>query len=287
MALFNHITIIGAGLIGSSLARAIKQLAIARTVAIGDTNSDHCEAALRLGFADTATVDLAESVEGADMVVLATPLLSFSIIMQAIAPHLARDCIITDVGSVKTQAIADITPYVPDGCFYVPGHPIAGTEFSGPDAGFAEMFRDAWLVLTPTADTSLTAMAQVQSLWDAVGAKVVTMTPEHHDRIFALTSHLPSLLSFGLVDTVAELGGTLQSEVLQYAFGGFKGASRLAAQDPIVWRDIFITNKDALLDHLQLLQDNLANMAKAIRWNDAAYLEERFTRAQIIRRSLK
>lgn len=283
---FNRITIIGAGLIGGSLARAVKQLGLARTVTIGDLNSDHCARALELGFADIATQDLAESVEDADMVVLATPVLTYSSIMQAIAPHLKQGAVITDTGSVKGQVIADIAPYVPAHVFFVPGHPIAGTEHSGPDAGFAHMFQDEWFIMTPTNNTPLTAMAEVQALWEGVGSKVVTMDPAHHDSIFALTSHLPSLLNFALVDAVAELDQHTQGEVLQYAFGGFKGATRLAAQHPITWRDVFITNKDSLLTSLDKMQESLAALSKAVRWNDAAFLEERLTRAQTLRRSL-
>lgn len=282
----NTITIIGAGLIGSSLARAIKQLGLARTVVIGDINSQHCEKALALGFADIATIDLAESVEGANIVVLATPPLTFSSIMQAIAPHLAPGCIVTDVGSVKQQAIADIQPHVPAHVTYVPGHPIAGTEHSGPEAGFAELFQNAWFVLTPTPSTPLAALAPVQQLWEAVGSRVVTLTPAHHDAVFALISHLPTLLSFALVDAVIAAGPTMQAEALQFAASGFRGATRLAAQDPGVWQGVFITNKDALLENLERLQESLASLAKAIRWNDTETLDARLTAARAVRRSL-
>lgn len=286
MLLFNNITIIGAGLIGSSLARAVKQLGLVRQVTIGDINPDHCAVALQLGFADVATEDLAESVESADMVVLATPMLTFSAIMQAIAPHLPQGCIVTDTGSVKSQAITDITPHVPPHASYVPGHPIAGTEHSGPHAGFAELFQDRWFAMTPTADTPLAAMSQVQGLWEGVGCQVTTLDVAHHDSIFAFTSHLPTLLAFALVNTAIQMGEADKNEVLQFAASGFRGATRLAAQDPIVWRDVFILNKDALLAQLERLQQEIAAMTHAIRWNDVALLEERMTQARDVRQGL-
>jgi cyclohexadieny/prephenate dehydrogenase len=169
----------------------------------------------------------------------------------------------------------------------VPAHPIAGTEHSGPDAGFAELFQNRWCIITPTASTPLSALDEIQQLWQGVGALPTTMDPMHHDEVFALTSHLPSLLSFALVNTAADIGNHMQTEVLQFAASGFKGASRLAAQDPTVWRDIFITNREALLQQLNLLQEELAAMTRAIRWGDVDHIQSRLARAAQIRRGLK
>lgn len=284
--LFHTITIIGAGHIGSSVARAVKQLGLARQVIIGDSNPAHCAAALDLGFADIATEDLAESVPNADLVMLATPPSTFGSIMAAIAPHLKTGCIITDVGSVKGAAIAAIDPHMPAHAAYVPGHPIAGNEHSGPQSGFAALFQDKWFVLTPTPATPLAALAPVQALWEALGCHVTTLTPEHHDEIFALTSHLPTLLSFALVNTAIDGGEAMQTEVLQFAASGFRGATRLAKQDPTLWCDIFLANQTALLQQLERVQAEIASMAQAIRWQNPAQITERLERARTVRRSL-
>jgi cyclohexadieny/prephenate dehydrogenase len=285
--LFNSITIIGAGLIGSSLARAIKQLGLARSVVIGDINQHHCDAALRLGFADEATDDLTEAVRAADLVILATPVGIFGPIMEGIAPHLPAGCIITDVGSVKQAVVDAVQPHVPPHCAFVPAHPIAGTEHSGPDAGFAELFQNRWCVLTPTPATPLAALNEVQALWEAIGANAIIMDVRHHDDVFAMTSHLPSLLNFALVNAAADLGAHTQMEVLQFAASGFRGATRLAAQDPSVWRDVFLANREALLQQLAVLQEEIGTLTRAIRWGDAAVIEERLTRARDVRRTLK
>ena len=287
MRLFNTITIIGAGLIGSSLARAIKQLGLAGQLIVADANQSHCDIAMQLGFADEATDDLAAAVRHADVVVLATPVGTFADIMQTIAPHLPTDCIVTDVGSVKRAVIDTVEPLLPSGTWFVPGHPVAGTEHSGPAAGFAELFQNQWCILTPTPNTPLHALDAVQKMWEAVGATVVIEEPDHHDDLFALTSHLPSLLAFALVNTAADLGVHTQTEVLRFAASGFRGATRLAAQDPAVWRDVFLANREALLTQLNLLQEEIAAMARAIRWGDAAVIEEKMTRARDIRQTLK
>lgn len=284
--MFDKITIIGAGLIGSSLARAVKQLGLARHIAIGDANAAHNRISLALGFADSADIDLAEAVSDASIVVLATPVGSFGGIMQAIAPHLKPGAIVTDVGSVKQSVVDAVMPHLPAGTFFVPGHPIAGTEFSGPESGFAELFRARWCVLTPLPDTPLPALDAVQRLWQAVGANVTVMTPDHHDSVLALTSHLPHLIAFSIVNTAADLGEYTQAEVLQFSASGFRGFTRTAASDPVMWRDIFLLNKDAVLAQLALLQEDLAGLTRAIRWGDAQYLEDRLTRARAVRKSL-
>lgn len=284
--LFDRIVIIGAGLIGSSLARAIRPLRLTRSLTLADADARVIKTATRLHLADECTVDLQAAVMDADLVILATPVGSFTDIVQTIASHLKAGTILTDVGSVKHSVAAAVVPLLPPQVAYVPGHPIAGTEFSGPEAGFAELFRGRWCVLTPLPETPLPAVARVQELWEAIGAIVTVMTPEHHDRVLALTSHLPTLIAFSAVNTAADLGEHIQSEVLQFSAGGFRGFTRLAAQDPVMWRDIFLANRDAVLEQLHLLQEDLAALTRAIRWGDAAMLEERFARARAIRRGL-
>lgn len=287
MLLFNTITIIGAGLIGSSLARAAKQLGLARRVIIADNYQPHLDATLRIGFADDATDNLAEAVADADVVVLATPVSTFEPIMQAIAPHLPQGCIVTDVGSVKQAVIAAVEPYIPAGCHFVPGHPIAGTEHSGPDAGFAELFQGRWCILTPTSNTSLTAIDPIQKLWEAVGANISIMDPQHHDSVLAMTSHVPHLIAFATVNAAADMGAHIDQEVLQISATTFSGFTRVAASDPIMWRDIFLANREPLLAQLNILQEEIATLTRAIRWGDSALVEERLTKARALRRQLK
>lgn len=279
-------TIIGAGLIGSSLARAAKQLGLVRHLAIADTNPAHNDYCLKTGFADSATTDLAQAVHDADLIVLATPVGSFGTIAATIAPHIKPGAIITDVGSVKQAVIEAVLPHLPSDVQFVPGHPIAGTQFSGPESGFPELFRGRWCVLTPLPRTSLPALDAVQSLWEAIGSQVTVMPADHHDRVLALTSHLPSLIGFSIVNTAADLGEHMQSEVLQFSASGFRGFTRLAQQDPVVWRDIFLNNRDALLEQLHLLQEDLGILTRAIRWGDADLIEDRLARAQAIRNEL-
>ena len=285
--LFGKIAIIGGGLIGSSLARAIWHDGIARTLAIGDADAAAVATIQRLGFCNLATTDLTEAVDGAELVMLAVPVGTMGALTAALAPHLMPGAILTDVGSTKVSVIKDVARHVPDGVHFVPGHPIAGTEFSGPEAGFAELFRHRWCVLTPVAETPLPALGRVQALWTAVGAEVTIMEPGHHDRVLAMTSHLPHLIAYSIVNAAADAGEHMEQEVLQYSAGGFRGFTRIAQEDPVMWRDIFLNNREALLEQLHLLQEDLAAMTRAIRFGDTTTIEARLSRAREIRRGLK
>lgn len=283
---FNKMTIIGAGLIGSSLARAVKQLGLVRHLAIADASEAVCDYCVKTGFADSATTDLPHAVADADLIVLATPVGAFATIAALIAPHIKPGAILSDVGSVKQSVIDDVSPHLSSDVHLVPGHPIAGTEFSGPEAGFPELFRGRWCVLTPLPRTGLPALGAVQDLWEAIGSQVTIMPADHHDRVLALTSHLPTLLSYSIVNTAADLGEHVQSEVLQFSAGGFRGFTRLAKQDPVMWRDIFLANREAVLEQLHLLQEDLAVLTRAIRWGDGDTIQDRLTRAREIRLDL-
>jgi cyclohexadieny/prephenate dehydrogenase len=218
--------------------------------------------------------------------VLATPLSAYAEIAAAIAPALKDGAIVTDVGSVKEAAIRDIQPTLPAGVHFVPGHPVAGTEHSGPEAGFAEMFADRWCILTPLPDTAPEAVAKVTALWQLAKMKVVTMPAEHHDRVLAVTSHLPHLIAYTIVGTATELGEDLQSEVVAYSAGGFRDFTRIAASDPVMWRDIFLANSEAVLELLQRFSEDLTALQRAIRRGDGETLFDWFTRTRAIRRSI-
>ena len=284
--LFERIAIIGIGLVGSSLARVIRRdnprthiVACARSAATLD-------AVRRLRIADDTTDDPAVAVAGADLVVLATPLSAYAEVAARIAPALKPGAIVTDVGSVKEQAIRDLKPALPAGVHLVPGHPVAGTEHSGPEAGFAEMFADRWCILTPLDDSDPEAVAKVTALWQLARMKVVTMPAEHHDKVLAVTSHLPHLIAYTIVGTASELGEDLQSEVVAYSAGGFRDFTRIAASDPVMWRDIFLANSEAVLELLQRFSEDLTALQRAIRRGDGETLQDWFTRTRAIRRSV-
>jgi len=285
-ALFDKVCIAGIGLIGSSLARVIKRDGLAATVTVLDTNPTHCAQAVELGIADAAGADVAEAVDGADLVVFCTPVGAYAELAAAMAPHLRAGAIVSDVGSVKMAAIRDIGPLLPEGVHFIPGHPIAGTEHSGPTAGFAELFEGRWCILTPPPGADEAALAKILALWEATGSMVEVMEPAHHDRVLAITSHLPHLIAYTIVGTATDLEGTLQQEVIKFSASGFRDFTRIAASDPVMWRDIFLNNKEAVLDVLQRFTEDLTAMQRAIRWGEGDKLQEVFTRTRAIRRSI-
>jgi cyclohexadieny/prephenate dehydrogenase len=240
----------------------------------------------RLAIADEATDDPVAAVSGADLVALATPLSAYAEIARKIAPALKPGAIVTDVGSVKEAAVRDLKPLLPKGVHFVPGHPVAGTEHSGPEAGFAEMFADRWCILTPLDDTDPGAIAKITKLWRLANMKVVTMPADHHDKVLAVTSHLPHLIAYTIVGTATELEQDLQSEVVAYSAGGFRDFTRIAASDPVMWRDIFLANSEAVLELLQRFSEDLTALQRAIRRGDGATLHDWFTRTRAIRRSV-
>ncbi|HZK91637.1 MAG TPA: prephenate/arogenate dehydrogenase family protein [Stellaceae bacterium] len=284
--LFDRVAIIGIGLIGSSLARVIRRDSPATHITACARRAETLEAVRRLKIADDTTDDAAAAVKNADLVVLATPLSAYAAIAAQIAPALKSGAIVTDVGSVKEAAIRDIAASLPKGVHFVPGHPVAGTEHSGPEAGFAEMFADRWCILTPPPDTDPAAVAKITALWRLARMKIVQMPAEHHDRVLAVTSHLPHLIAYTIVGTATELGQDLQSEVVAYSAGGFRDFTRIAASDPVMWRDIFLANSEAVLELLQRFSEDLTALQRAIRRGDGDTLHDWFTRTRAIRRSI-
>ncbi|GAB5389194.1 MAG: prephenate/arogenate dehydrogenase family protein [Alphaproteobacteria bacterium] len=284
--MFDHIAILGFGLIGSSLARAIKSRGLAARITGSTLDAEDAREIEALDLADRCVTDPAQAVIDAELVIIATPVGSFAQIAKQIAPNLRPDCIVTDVGSVKEPVETDIAPNLPDHARLVPGHPIAGTENSGHKAGFAELFDGRWCILTPMDDTDPDALARVTSLWEAVGSDVATMSIRHHDRVLAITSHLPHLIAYTIVATATDLEQTEQAEVIKYSAGGFRDFTRIAASDPVMWRDVFLTNKEAVLEILQRFSEDLTALQRAIRWEDGDQLEQVFTRTRKIRREV-
>jgi cyclohexadieny/prephenate dehydrogenase len=284
--LFGRVAFIGIGLIGASLALAMRRAKITNSIVTCDSNPKARKTALDLGIVNEATKDYAKAVTGADLVVIATPVLSYNAIAKAIAGHLKPGAIVTDVGSVKQDVIASMKSYLPKGVHFVPGHPIAGTEHSGPEAGFADLFENRWCVLTPPPRTSAKAIAKVAEMWRRCGAKVDTMRPDHHDMVLAITSHLPHLIAYTIVGTAADLEGDLKREVIKYSASGFRDFTRIAASDPVMWRDIFLTNGAAVLEILQRFTEDLTALQRAIRKSDGKTLEDLFTRTRTVRRSI-
>lgn len=284
---FRQVTIIGMGLIGSSIARALRRAGAAERIVAADLSGECCRIAQEeLGIVDAATTDLGASVRGSDLVVLCVPVGALAAVAEAIAPGLERGAIVTDTGSVKRMAIEAIAPHLPDHVAFIPGHPIAGTEQSGPRAGFAELFEGRWWLMTPLAATDPAALARLSALWESFGARVECMSADHHDLALAITSHLPHLIAYTAVGTAAELEEDTRNDVIRFSAGGFRDFTRVAASDPAMWRDIFLNNRDSVLEILQRFTEDLSAMQRAIRRGDAEYLFDRFTRARGIRRAI-
>jgi cyclohexadieny/prephenate dehydrogenase len=283
---FERVALIGIGLINSSLAHVLRRDKLAGEIVACARRQETLDTAAKLGLCDRATVDAAAAVSGADLVVLGTPLSAYAEIARTIAGALKPGAIVTDVGSVKQAVIRDVKPHMPEGVHFVAGHPVAGTEHSGPASGFAELFHDRWCILTPLADTDPGALARVTALWQSAGMKVLTMDAEHHDLVLAMTSHLPHLIAYTIVGTATDLEDTLKSEVIKFSAGGFRYFTRIAASDPVMWRDVFLNNREAVLEMLQRFSEDLTALQRAIRWGEGDKLEELFTRTRTIRRSI-
>ena len=284
--MFDRVAFIGIGLIGSSLARAVRRERLAKqTVAFARTENTRAKV-LELGIVDGVAASAGEAARGADLVVLGTPLGAYAEVSAAIAPELAAGAIVTDVGSVKSSAIRDVAPAMPEGVHFVPGHPVAGTEHSGPEAGFDTLFEGRWCILTPPDECDQGAVERVAELWRRAGCMIEIMAPERHDKVLAITSHLPHLIAYNIVGTVADLEESTQSEVVKYAAGGFREFTRIAASDPVMWRDIFINNQDAVLEMLSRFSEDLSRLQRAIRWGEADTLEQLFRRTRTVRRGV-
>jgi cyclohexadieny/prephenate dehydrogenase len=285
-AMFERVALIGVGLIGSSLSHAMRSRGLARSIA-GHAKSAATRArALELGLVDEMFESAEGAAAGADLIILCSPIGSYGALAAAIAPHLKAGAILTDVGSVKGAVVRDIGPHVPAGVHFVPGHPIAGTERSGPESGFASLFENRWCILTPVAGTDAAAVARLEDFWKALGSFVDIMTPEHHDMVLAITSHLPHLIAYNIVSTAADLEEVTDSEVIKYSAGGFRDFTRIAASDPTMWRDVFLNNREAVLEMLGRFSEDLSALQRAIRWGDGDMLFNLFTRSRQIRRSI-
>jgi cyclohexadieny/prephenate dehydrogenase len=284
--LFGRVALIGVGLIGSSLARALRRDSPETSIAACARRAETLAAVRRLALADDITDDPAKAVEDADLVVIATPLSAYQEIGKRIGPALKRGAILSDAGSDKQAVIRDLGPHVPQGVHFVPGHPVAGTEHSGPESGFAELFRDRWCILTPPPETAPEAVTAVGRMWERFGMRVVTMSADHHDKVLAMTSHLPHLIAYTIVGTATNLEESLKSEVIEFSASGFRDFTRIAASDPVMWRDIFLSNREAVLEIVQRFTEDLTALQRAIRWGEGDTLQELFTRTRAIRRSI-
>jgi cyclohexadieny/prephenate dehydrogenase len=284
--LFSRVALLGIGLIGSSLAHVLRRDTLAREIAIYTRRAETLETARGLGLGDHYTLDPAEATRGADLVVVCVPHSAYAELGQRIASALAPGAILTDVGSVKGATVRDLGPIVPKGVHLIPGHPVAGTEHSGPAAGFAEMFRGRWCILTPLPGTDPAALARLTRVWESAGMLVETMDPEHHDMVLAITSHVPHLIAYTIVGTATDLEEHLKSEVIKFSASGFRDFTRIAASDPVMWRDVFLNNADAVLEMLQRFTEDLTALQRAIRRGEGDTLEALFTRTRAIRRSI-
>jgi cyclohexadieny/prephenate dehydrogenase len=284
--IFARVALVGAGLIGSSIARAARAFAVARQIAILDASPEVMARVRELGVADEASGDPAAALKGADLVIICTPVGVCGAVAEKLAPHLAPGAILSDVGSVKESVVAQVAPHVPRGVHFIPAHPIAGTEFSGPDAGFATLFQNRWCILTPPGDADPAAVARLADFWTRIGARVETMSPEHHDRVLALTSHLPHLIAYNIVGTADDFGEDTRSEVIKFSASGFRDFTRIAASDPTMWRDIFLSNREAVLEMLGRFNEDLSVLQRMIRRGDGQGLHDFFSRTRAIRRSI-
>jgi cyclohexadieny/prephenate dehydrogenase len=284
--LFERVTIIGLGLIGSSLARALRQQKLAREIVACEADAKSRAVAKKLKLADRVLSDAGAAVAGADLVVVAVPQSAYAAVGAAIGARLKRGAIVTDVGSVKEAAARVLGKYLGRDVEFVPGHPIAGTEHSGPAAGFAELFVGRWCILTPAEGVSPRAVGKVRTMWRRCGMRVETMDARHHDRVLAITSHVPHLIAYTIVDTVSELETHMQGEVIKFAASGFRDFTRVAASDPVMWRDVFLNNREAVLEMMGRLYEDLGLLQKAIRNGNGKLLHQVFTRSRRIRRSI-
>jgi cyclohexadieny/prephenate dehydrogenase len=284
--LFRRVALIGVGLIGSSLSRAMRRAGLAGRITAASHSEATRAAIARLGLADEVFAEPTAAVAGADLIILCTPVGVFGQIARDIAPALAQGAILTDVGSVKTAVVRDVSPHVPAGVSFIPGHPVAGTERSGPEAGFAELFDGRWTILTPAPDADRQAVDRLSRFWAACGASVEIMTPEHHDLVLATVSHLPHLIAYNIVGTASDLEKVTEKEVIKFSASGFRDFTRIAASDPVMWRDIFLNNKEAVLEILGRFSEDLAALQRMIRWGEGDSLQALFTRTRAIRRGV-
>jgi cyclohexadieny/prephenate dehydrogenase len=285
-AFFDRIALIGIGLIGSSIARDIKELKLAGEVVISTRSIDTLKRAEELGLGDRYVTSAAEAVKDADLVIVSVPVGASEAVAQQIAASLKPGAIVTDVGSTKQSVIAQMAPHMPQNVHFIPGHPLAGTEKSGPDAGFPGLFRDRWCIFTPLPDTDPEALDRLKAFWTALGSRIDEMDPQHHDKVLAIVSHLPHIIAYNIVGTADDLETVTESEVIKYSASGFRDFTRLAASDPTMWRDVCLHNRDAILEMLARFSEDLAYLQRAIRWGEGDKLFELFSRTRDVRRSI-
>ncbi|MBB4238567.1 prephenate/arogenate dehydrogenase family protein [Rhizobium esperanzae] len=283
---FDRIALIGIGLIGSSLAYDIRRLGLAREIVVATRSPDTLKRAEELGLGDRYTTSSADAVENADLIIVSVPVGASESVAKEIAGRLKPGAIVTDVGSTKASVIAQMLPHMPDHVHFIPGHPLAGTEKSGPDAGFPGLFEGRWCIFTPVAGTDEAAMKRLRRFWEALGSKVDEMDAEHHDKVLAIVSHLPHIIAYNIVGTADDLETVTESEVIKYSASGFRDFTRLAASDPTMWRDVCLHNRDAILEMLARFSEDLAYLQRAIRWGEGDKIFELFTRTRAIRRSI-
>jgi cyclohexadieny/prephenate dehydrogenase len=283
---FKRLALIGVGLIGSSIARAARAQRLVGSIVATARSAPTRRRIMELGLADQVVDTNAAAVAGADLVIVCIPVGQCGAVAREIAPHLEPGTIVSDVGSVKAQVVRDMAPHLPAGVHFVPAHPVAGTEYSGPDAGFAELFIGRWCILTPPDGADGVAVERLSGFWSGLGAKVATMSAEHHDLVLAITSHVPHLIAYTIVGTADDLSAVTRSEVLQYSAGGFRDFTRIAASDPTMWRDVFLANKSGVLEMLGRFNNDLAKLVHAIEAADGDTLFELFTRTRAIRRGI-
>src|SRR4051812_42493532 len=284
--LFERLALVGLGLIGSSIARAARRLNLAGAIVAVDADAAVLARVRALGVADEATSDPARGARGADHVILCVPIGAYEAVTKAMRDALKPGAIVSDVGSVKGAVIAQVQPQLPPGVHFVPAHPVAGTEHSGPDAGFSTLFHGRWCILTPPDGADPAAVDRVRAFWEALGSNVEVMGAQHHDLVLAITSHVPHLIAYNIVGTAADLEEVTQSEVIKFSAGGFRDFTRIAASDPTMWRDVFLHNKDAVLEMLGRFNEDLSALQRMIRWGDGDGLFELFSRTRAIRRGI-
>jgi len=283
---FKRLALIGFGLIGGSIARAAKAQGLAGVIVTTARSEKTRARVMELGIVDAVVATNAEAVNGADLIILCIPVGACGAVAQEIAPLLAPGAIISDVGSVKGAIVREMGPHLPANIHFVPAHPVAGTEHSGPDSGFAELFINRWCILTPPEGTDPNATEKLRAFWAALGARVEIMTPDHHDLVLAITSHLPHLIAYTIVGTADELAQVTSSEVIKFSAGGFRDFTRIAASDPTMWRDVFLANKEAVLEMLGTFNEDLSKLTRAIRRGDGEALFAHFARTRAIRRGI-
>jgi cyclohexadieny/prephenate dehydrogenase len=284
--LFDRIALVGIGLIGSSLARVVRREKSAGHIAISTRSAATLKRAEELKLGDSYHSDIAEGVRDADLVIVSVPVGSSGEVAEIMAPALKPGAIVTDVGSTKGSVIAQMQPHIPAGVHFIPGHPLAGTEKSGPDAGFAALFENRWCIFTPLPDTDPEALEKLSEFWRACGSNIDVMDPQHHDMVLAIVSHLPHIIAYNIVGTADDLQNVSKSEVIKYAASGFRDFTRLAASDPTMWRDVCLHNRDAILEMLSRFSEDLASLQRAIRWGDGQKLFDLFTHTRGVRRSI-